>query len=44
VLKEVMGHESLQTTLKYVHLQPKDIQSQHARFSPLANLKKRPEL
>ena len=44
VLKEVMGHESLQTTLKYVHLQPKDIQSQHARFSPLAHLKKRPEL
>lgn len=37
-LKEVMGHASLQTTLKYVHMQPAEIQAQHAQFSPLANL------
>lgn len=42
VLKEVMGHASLQTTLKYVHLQPAEIQAQHAQFSPLANLRRRP--
>ncbi|MBN2098466.1 MAG: tyrosine-type recombinase/integrase [Dehalococcoidia bacterium] len=43
VLKEVMGHSSLQTTLKYVHIQPAQIQAQHAQFSPLANLNRHPE-
>lgn len=38
VLKEIMGHSSLQTTMKYVHLQPDDIRSQHAKFSPLVRM------
>jgi site-specific recombinase XerD len=38
VLKEIMGHESLQTTMKYVHLQPDDLQLQHTKFSPVTNL------
>ena len=38
-LKEIMGHESLSTTLKYTHLQPKDLCREHAKFSPLVNLK-----
>lgn len=38
VLKEIMGHSSLNTTLKYTHLQPGDLQIQHAKFSPVATL------
>jgi site-specific recombinase XerD len=38
VLKEILGHSSLQTTMKYVHLRPQDIQIQHSRFSPLARM------
>jgi integrase/recombinase XerD len=38
VLKEIMGHSSLQTTMKYVHLQPEDIRIQHDKFSPLVNM------
>jgi site-specific recombinase XerD len=38
VLKEIMGHSSLTTTMKYTHLQPHDLQVQHARFSPVAHL------
>jgi len=38
VLKDIMGHESLATTNKYTHLRPGDIQKQHARFSPVAEL------
>jgi site-specific recombinase XerD len=38
VLKEIMGHESLQTTMKYVHLQPDDLQQQHTKFSPVTSL------
>ena len=37
-LKNIMGHASLHTTLKYTHLQPQDLQNQHARFSPVTNL------
>jgi site-specific recombinase XerD len=37
-LKEIMGHESLSTTLKYTHLKPKDLCREHAKFSPVANL------
>lgn len=35
VLRDIMGHESLQTTMKYTHLQYQDIQKQHAVFSPV---------
>ena len=38
VIKEIMGHASLMTTLKYTHLQPRDLQTQHAIFSPVSNL------
>jgi len=41
VLKEIMGHSSLTTTMKYTHLQPHDLQVQHAKFSPVANLRLR---
>jgi len=37
-LRDIMGHASLQTTMKYTHLQPHDLQIQHAKFSPVANL------
>ena len=39
VLKEIMGHASLATTLKYTHLQSEDLRREHARFSPVGNLK-----
>jgi len=38
VLREIMGHSTLQTTMKYTHLQPQDLQAHHAGFSPVANL------
>jgi integrase/recombinase XerD len=37
-LKEIMGHRALATTQKYVHLQPEQLQLQHAQFSPVVNL------
>jgi integrase/recombinase XerD len=37
-LKEILGHTSLQPTQKYIHLQPQDLQRQHARFTPLEDL------
>lgn len=37
-LKEILGHTSLQTTLKYMHLQARDLQQQHARFTPVEDL------
>ena len=38
VLKDIMGHASLQTTLKYTHLNAGDLKKQHTKFSPLNNL------
>ncbi|MFC1966845.1 tyrosine-type recombinase/integrase [Chloroflexota bacterium] len=38
VLKEIMGHESVQTTQKYIHLQPEDLQKQHWKYSPVEDL------
>ena len=38
VLKEFMGHESLVTTLKYVHLGPEDLKREHAKYSPVLGL------
>jgi len=37
-VKEIMGHSSLLTTLKYTHPQPEDLKKQHNRFSPVAEL------
>jgi len=37
-LKEILGHTSLQPTLKYTHLQPRDLQRQHARSTPVEDL------
>jgi len=37
-LKDIMGHSSLQTTMKYVHLQVSDLKAQHSKFSPVAGL------
>ena len=39
VLKEIMGHSSLITTMKYTHLQPHDLRIHHAGFSPVVNLR-----
>ena len=36
-LKDIMGHESLATTLKYVHLNPSDLVRDHQKYSPLTN-------
>jgi site-specific recombinase XerD len=38
VLKAIMGHSSLQTTMRYTHLQPDDLRIQHDRFSPVVHL------
>jgi site-specific recombinase XerD len=38
ILKDILGHSSLLTTQKYLHLQPSDLRAQHAKFSPIAKL------
>ena len=37
-LKEIMGHKSIETTMKYVYLNQTEIQHQHAQFSPIARI------
>jgi len=37
-LMDILGHASLQPTQKYVHLQPRDLQRQHDRFTPIEDL------
>jgi len=38
VLKDIMGHESVQTTQKYIHFQPEDLQKQYWKYSPVEDL------
>jgi len=38
VLKDIMGHESVQTTQKYIHLKPEDLQKQHWKYTPVEDL------
>lgn len=38
ILKEMMGHEDFQTTQKYIHLQPEDLQKQHWKYTPVEDL------
>jgi len=37
-LKAILGHKSLTTTLSYTRTLPKDIQDQHMKYSPVAEL------
>jgi len=40
-VKEIMGHKSLQTTMKYTHLTIEDMKVAHNKFSPVENLLKK---
>jgi len=35
-LQRILGHSSITTTMKYVHLQTEDLQKVHHQFSTLA--------
>lgn len=37
-VKDILGHRSLQTTLKYTHLQINDLKREHNKFSPVGAL------
>lgn len=37
-LMTILGHASLQTTQKYIHLQTQHIRQQHARYSPMEDI------
>ena len=37
-LKAILGHKSLTTTLSYTRTLPKDVQDQHMKYSPVAEL------
>ncbi len=39
-VKGILGHSSLETTLKYTHLQEDDLRNQHSRFSPVENARR----
>ena len=40
-VKEIMGHKSPQTTMKYTHLTVEDMKIEHNKFSPVENLLKK---
>jgi site-specific recombinase XerD len=37
-LRIIMGHESVQTTVKYTHLRAEEVKNQHAKFSSVNKL------
>ena len=42
ILQQIMGHASLQTTEKYVHLKTEDLKKQHKLYSPMKDIFKEP--